>query len=202
MNQLSGKQKLVKKRRDLIVEAALSCFLENGFNQSGIRDIAKKAGISLGNLYNHFSGKNAVLAEIAKLETKELLPFLMMLDEAEDPAVTFMGFTEKYAAYAAQPEHMILSIEILGEAIRNPLITGLFLENRQKLIQALAGLLGRGAANGSFRKMQNPEGFSELVLDSIEGYALRCVFSEDKSNEGLIVLKQFLKNSIFSEILK
>ena len=60
------------KRRQMIVETAAGLFIEKGFHQTGMRDIAGKAGISLSNLYNHFKGKNEIIAAISELETVEL----------------------------------------------------------------------------------------------------------------------------------
>ena len=49
---------------ELIVEAALELFSENGYDKTTIRMIAQKAGISLGLLYNYFVGKDELLKEI------------------------------------------------------------------------------------------------------------------------------------------
>lgn len=54
--------------REKIVEAALHSFTHQGFHQTSMRDIAQAAGVSVGNLYNHFSGKEALIGEIALLE--------------------------------------------------------------------------------------------------------------------------------------
>ena len=43
------------RRKDAILAAAVSCIIQNGYHQTGVRDIAKKADVSLGNLYNYFS---------------------------------------------------------------------------------------------------------------------------------------------------
>lgn len=51
--------------RDKIVEAALHSFTHKGFHQTSMRDIALAAGVSVGNLYNHFAGKEALIDEIA-----------------------------------------------------------------------------------------------------------------------------------------
>lgn len=54
--------------REKIVEAALHSFTQKGFHQTSMRDIAQAAGVSVGNLYNHFTGKEALIGEIALLE--------------------------------------------------------------------------------------------------------------------------------------
>ena len=60
-------------RHKHIVESAAICFIEQGFHQTSVRDIAKRANISLGNLYNHFGNKTALIAEIAALEADNLV---------------------------------------------------------------------------------------------------------------------------------
>lgn len=65
------RQQQTDSRRAQIVEAALACFVSSGFHQTGMRDIADAAGVSLGNLYNHFPNKQALIAEIAALEALE-----------------------------------------------------------------------------------------------------------------------------------
>jgi AcrR family transcriptional regulator len=50
--------------RDRILQAALSCFAERGFDGTSVRQIAVRAGVSLGLLYHYFPGKEAVLVEL------------------------------------------------------------------------------------------------------------------------------------------
>jgi AcrR family transcriptional regulator len=105
------RDKDLRSRRAQILEAALKSFLEKGYHQTGVRDIAKRAGVSLGNLYNHFSGKHAVLAEIAALEREELQPFLSELRNDGAPLEVLEGFVLNYLIHLSAPENVILSLE-------------------------------------------------------------------------------------------
>ena len=58
---MTDKEKSIHPRKIEIVHAAVTCFLERGYHQTGVRDIAKQAEVSLGNLYIHFKGKEALL---------------------------------------------------------------------------------------------------------------------------------------------
>jgi AcrR family transcriptional regulator len=53
--------KLVKKRREQMIEAAVSLFIEKGFHKSTTREIASKAGFSIGTLYEYIQSKEDVL---------------------------------------------------------------------------------------------------------------------------------------------
>lgn len=52
------------ERRRKLEDAALQLFLRRGFNAVGLRDLAAEAGVSLGNVYNHFESKDALFAAI------------------------------------------------------------------------------------------------------------------------------------------
>ncbi|MFB7501475.1 TetR family transcriptional regulator C-terminal domain-containing protein [Streptomyces sp. NPDC056161] len=50
--------------REQLVEAAMECFHERGFNGTGIQDIARTAGVPKGSVYNHFENKEALASEV------------------------------------------------------------------------------------------------------------------------------------------
>lgn len=160
-------------RKIEIVTAAVTCFLERGYHQTGIRDIARQAGVSLGNLYNHFSGKEAVLAFIAELEGRELAAFVDMLSDPEEPYAALERFIWAYAAYAARPENALLGLELMAEALRNPTISQVFDGNRHQLVAALMGCLERGVSTGRFRRLDDTRALALMILDTLEGQGLR-----------------------------
>lgn len=69
MSPRSAKQfdDIRKQKKELILESALELFAENGFHGTSISQIAKKAGISKGLIYNYFESKNEILSEIIKV---------------------------------------------------------------------------------------------------------------------------------------
>ncbi len=52
------------ERRCQIIDAALSCFNELGFSETGIQDIGKRAGASVGSMYHHFKSKEQLAAAV------------------------------------------------------------------------------------------------------------------------------------------
>lgn len=68
-------------RRARILNAGEKLFLRNGFSGASMRDIAKAAGVSLGNLYNHFAGKEEIFDALIELrspatEIESLIEFI------------------------------------------------------------------------------------------------------------------------------
>lgn len=69
MSPRSAKQfdDIRKQKKELILESALELFAENGFHATSISQIAKKAKISKGLIYNYFESKNEILSKIIRV---------------------------------------------------------------------------------------------------------------------------------------
>src|SRR5215210_4918315 len=57
-------QEALEARRGRIEEAARELFIKRGFHATSMRDIAGRAQTSLGNLYNYYRTKEAILESI------------------------------------------------------------------------------------------------------------------------------------------
>lgn len=53
-----------QKTREIILEAALEQFREKGYSRATMRDIAKQAGVSVGNAYYYFQSKEEMILEV------------------------------------------------------------------------------------------------------------------------------------------
>ncbi|MEM8959013.1 MAG: TetR/AcrR family transcriptional regulator [Pseudomonadota bacterium] len=189
------------QRRRQILDAAFMCFLENGYHQTGVREIAKRAGISLGNLYNHFSGKHDVLAEIATLERAELEPFLNLLAQEKPADAVLAEFVTGYAEYLSSPENVILTLEITCEALRKPDIAVLFTESRTALVTAVIGLIERGVREGSLTAVADVEETAHLLIELIEGRAYRAAIDGAPLKRVLAGLREFVSAALVARNL-
>lgn len=68
-----------ERTRVAIEEAAYELFLEQGYSAASMRRIADQAGLALGGIYNHFSGKEEIFEAIIKDRHpyKQILPVLL-----------------------------------------------------------------------------------------------------------------------------
>ena len=57
----SKSDQLTQRRREQIIEAAERSFRKRGFHATTLREIAAEFGMSVGHIYNYFSGKDAIL---------------------------------------------------------------------------------------------------------------------------------------------
>lgn len=61
------------RTRDVLKQAARSCFARRGYHETQIGDIARAAGVAQGTMYVHFASKEAVLDELLAELDAELL---------------------------------------------------------------------------------------------------------------------------------
>ena len=163
-----------KRRRQLIIQTALACFVTKGFHQTSIRDIATKADISLGNLYNYFNSKESLILEIAGIEADEIIKFEKLLNgPSDDPLKTIDKFIDAYFKEVTQPFYSVLAVEVLSEAMRNTNVAIKFNDNRLRIIKALTNALSAGVESGRFDLKMMTEETAELILDTIEGIGFR-----------------------------
>jgi len=167
-----------EQRRQLIIEAAATLFILKGFHQTGMRDIAAQAGISLGNLYNHFKGKQEIIAAIAEMETTEMEPLLKLLEtsgaKSQDALITF---AKAYFSICSAPENAALGAEIVAEVFRNPETGKAFSGTRTRLVAALAPHMPE--------TYSNPSAAAGLVLDLIERAGQSAVGNSRSARKGI-----------------
>ena len=53
-----------EQTRTGIIEAAYSVFLEKGYHGASMRQIAERANVALGGIYNHFASKEEIFKEV------------------------------------------------------------------------------------------------------------------------------------------
>jgi len=53
-----------EQTRQSLIKAAYALFLENGYHGTSMRQIADRAGLALGGIYNHFASKEEIFAAV------------------------------------------------------------------------------------------------------------------------------------------
>jgi AcrR family transcriptional regulator len=76
----------IRGRMQIIEDAARELFIRQGFHATSMRDIARGAGVSLGNLYNYFETKDAIFESIVGRYLEKIDARLReIFDSVEEP---------------------------------------------------------------------------------------------------------------------
>ena len=169
----TNREQATRARRALLIDAAVTCFVDDGLARTGMRDIAKKAGVSIGSLYNHFPGRDDLIAEIAKIDTEELAKVMAEVTACDDPNKVVDTFVMRYFGHCANLTSAVLTVEITSEALRNPAVASLFSGTRAMLVKVLEAAIRDSEQGPSATGAVSRTAAAGLILDMIEGYALR-----------------------------
>lgn len=103
--------------REQILSAAASCFRERGIKATTMQEIAKRAGISVGNFYNYFDGKDAIIDEFAQREVARLA---REIDEIVNDAFRWRSSSDSFAIRCANSWRCSAFVSKLRSSKRRP----------------------------------------------------------------------------------
>ncbi|MBV7327600.1 TetR/AcrR family transcriptional regulator [Chloroflexi bacterium TSY] len=87
---------LIQARRAQIIEAAIEVIAEQGFQRTTIKQIAQRADVADGTIYNYFKNKDAILLAILELLTEAEVRYVHF---AEAKQLDFTQFVTEYVAH-------------------------------------------------------------------------------------------------------
>ena len=169
--------------RERIVAAARHLFATQGFHKTPVSELATAAGVSVGQIYRLFTGKNAVIQAIVMEDAAAKMAELQTMNDSVKSAGLSIeeGFVE-LARRALSKGDEALSFEIMAEAHRNSVVAdsiGGLCKGFRDVISELACV-----ANPALTATQL-EGAEELVLAFMFGLGHRTLsrprLSEDQT---------------------
>jgi AcrR family transcriptional regulator len=150
MNNRSG-DALQGGIRARILKAALDEFYASGFHAATMRDIAKGAGCSAANVYNHFDNKDELLVEILRAASDEQFTATRhaIRRAGSSPVDRWRSAVVAHALYAAQHQRACLvaytELRYLEETDRRRVVG-----SRDAQEHVFISLVEEGLASGDF----------------------------------------------------
>lgn len=144
--------------KDKILDEALTLFSENGYDGTGVEQIAEKVGIKAPSLYKHYRGKEDILNAL--------------IDSAEARYEEYFGSEQHIGKLPESREAFIrVTIERIMFTMRNPMIRKIrkFLVQEQFRNDRLAAITTR----------HQLEGVQRMYTKIIEGMTEKGLFIQD-----------------------
>ena len=154
-------------RPDEVLDAALDLFIERGFSNTRVEDIAARAGLSKGAVYLYFPSKEAVLEGIVRRAIVPIAANAVHLVEnyAGDPRTIITLVMKTVAGRLAEPRTIAIPKLMMREMINFPDFAAMYrTEVLDKVMPLITGLLRTGIAEGYLRPVD-----PELTIRSIIG---------------------------------
>lgn len=165
-----------------ILSAALDAFVENGFAETKLADVAKRAGVAKGTLYLYFDNKQDLFAAVVR---HGLLTNLAPIEEA---AATFEGGLAELSTLllARAAERMgdqrlpAIMRMVIGESRAFPELARIWhAEAIDRVMSTVAGLIEKAQARGAA-----PSGDPKLYVLSIMGPMLMAMLFQQVFGSG------------------
>lgn len=186
-----------KEKKAAIQTVAMGMFSEYGYEQTTIRDICKKAGITTGSFYNYFGDKLGVLLQflydILEKGSKHIAP------TPENLAHPYQSVCNYFIAMSSYMDHF--SRDVACQAILNipRLITGAYKTlSQDSSIRDISSFLDAAKETGTIPSTTDTTAVSEYLLSSANGIALSWLTISP--NESYLSVATRLMPTFFSAV--
>lgn len=174
-----------ESRRQQILDAACNQVRQHGFHGASMADIAKAAGLSVGQIYRYFENKEAIIAAIVAQDLAEMRDKFAELESRPD---TLLAALDEHLPESVDkcfdPHRAALALEVVAEAARNPKVAA---------IVRAADEQERGMARALMERDRKPEWTEaefharcEVIGLLFDGLIMRGVNHPDLDRAGLI----------------
>jgi AcrR family transcriptional regulator len=169
-----------RRTRQRILEAAVACFEETGFEETTTTQIARRAGLAVGSLYGYFHDKRAILLELLHGTVEEIADLVVReLDpenwQGPDLRESVGGLVHRVVhAQTIRPGVQ----RILWERFfKDPDFRAVFLRIETRVRHALEHLLARLGADGRVR-ISDPATAAFLIFTAIQWITVRLTLGD------------------------
>lgn len=180
-------------RRQQILDAACDCVRQAGFHGASMAEIAKTAGLSVGQIYRYFENKEAIIAAIVAQDLAEMRE---KFAEMESRPGSLIDALSEHLPEAVDKcfdlGRASLTLEVLAEASRNPKVAAILrAADEQERVYAQAMLNRSRKPEWSDAEFQAR---CEAVGLLFDGMIIRAVNHPDTDREPLTrVLRQTVR---------
>jgi AcrR family transcriptional regulator len=169
------RQRFREETHAAVLHAAEAVFAEEGLHQASMAEIARRAGVAVGTLYNHFADREALLNALTALRKRELLDEIdaRLHDVARgsfmDQLVALVTALFKHVDTHRSLFRLLLADERAGRSAASN-------QSAREIYQRFEKVVRRGLKDGVLRDEAPPELLASLLLGTMRGVMMREVY--------------------------
>ncbi len=167
-----------------IVQAAAEVFAKKGYRQARVIDVARRAGIGKGTIYEYFRNKQELFLAVFDWYVEGVLTAgLNAAEPGADPPETLRGLVEGILEATAEVQHLYpLTLELWAAAAGSEFGERLNQEFRDlysRYARVVAGIVRDGMASGRFAPGVDPEATARVLVGALDGLFLQAWLDPD-----------------------
>ena len=154
-------------KRELVRDAAIQVFIEDGYGASMAR-IAARAGVAKQTLYNQFGNKENLFAEVIRQSVDDIT--VSLGDSKANLRLSLLRFAAAFRAKALSPHGLGMHRALIAEAPRFPKLARVIHEKgAANARDTLAKFLQQAMNSGQLRKT-DAQFVAEMLLSMLAGF--------------------------------
>jgi len=184
-------------RPDEVLDAALELFIEKGFALTRVEDIAEKAGISKGSIYQYFPSKQALIEGLVKRAISPMAAnaIAMITGFEGDPRTLITLVLYMIAARFEDGQLLAIPKLIMREAVSFPEIALMYRDQvLNNILPVFENMIKKGVEAGYFRKV-DPELTIRSIMGPVITHLLLAEIFSIEPRDGL-ALERLIKNHL------
>ncbi len=163
-----------KATKDSILHAASECFARDGYWSTDIDDICKKADLTKGAFYYHFSTKQDLFIEMLNNWSGKVGGKLDLSGfESDDMLELLSSIPEKFSPIFEEVDRQLpIFLDLYVKAISDSGLNKVVLNSYQGFLEFFKPLIKRGVANGSLKKV-DPDDAAKVLFSLTIGMLMQ-----------------------------
>jgi len=196
-----------------ILEMAMKLFIENGYEQTTLQEIADAIGMTRGAIYHHFKDKSEMVDSVMACMFHKTVPYEEIISNGEISALDKIRRILIHAVTAN--EQVDIYFPLSRSLVNNPKLAAAYLDfTKNNLTAIFCELIKEGMEDGTIQVME-PEIMAELLSVILNVWISPIIFMDSKEkftaklryasaildSVGLPIMNQEV-NSAFEKIIK
>jgi AcrR family transcriptional regulator len=176
-------------RRQQILDAMCHCVRRDGFHGASMAEIAKAAGLSVGQIYRYFANKEAMISALVGQDLVTMREkFAQILATPGSAVDTIIESCAEGLERNYDPDRAALTLEVLAEAARNPKVAAMVRDadsqERDLVLKLLSAVRRPGWSQAEF------EARGEMLSMLFDGMIIRSVNNPDVDRSAMKAVLQ------------
>ncbi|MEI6127164.1 MAG: TetR/AcrR family transcriptional regulator [Pseudomonadota bacterium] len=146
--------KIREKRKEQIFEAAVCCFIENGFDETKLETIAAKAHISKGGLFHYFKSKKDLFLELFQFRVNKYFEEMKTyIKDGDSPEKKLRILIQTAGNFLKQNEDFYkFCLEFLSMGVRDQEIRRVMTDFYKSSLETFHNIIVQGIQTEHFEK--------------------------------------------------
>ncbi len=167
--------------RETILKSALKVIIEKKVSGIRMRDVAEKAGTSLGTIHYHFPAKSELLVAVLdymkqRFDEDRLREYPW--DKLDPERKLWSFFTQEQQLLLEEPEREAVFLDFWGQSFINPLIQSKIQWIYNTWRKETETVIEEGIQRGNFASI-NKSLISYIIIALLEGFALQFLIDPE-----------------------